>query len=102
MRVGHATGPLSDQNARARHALPCPRQTNGWAIRPSAAPESRSLMRLPFIPREEAFFDFFVEDAQNVLTAARLLVEFFESYDQRERIASQLIDLEHKGDAISH
>ena len=59
-------------------------------------------MRLPFIPREEAFFDFFVEDAQNVLTAARLLVEFFESYDQRERIGSQLIDLEHKGDAISH
>ena len=59
-------------------------------------------MRLPFIPREEAFFDFFVEDAQNVLTAARLLVDFFESYDQRERIASQLIDLEHKGDGISH
>ena len=35
-------------------------------------------------------------------TAARMLVEFFESYDQRERIASQLIDLEHKGDGISH
>ncbi len=59
-------------------------------------------MRLPFIPREEKFFDFFVEDAQNVLAAARLLVEFFGSYDQRERIASQLIDLERKGDAISH
>jgi uncharacterized protein len=59
-------------------------------------------MRLPFIPREEAFFDLFVADAQNVLTAARMLVEFFASYDQRERIASQLIDLEHKGDSISH
>ena len=62
----------------------------------------RRLMRLPFIPREEAFFALFVDDAQNVLTAARMLVEFFGSYDQRERIASQLIDLEHKGDAISH
>jgi uncharacterized protein len=59
-------------------------------------------MRLPFIPREEAFFDLFVDDAQNVLTAARVLVEFFGSYEHRERLASQLIDLEHKGDAISH
>jgi len=59
-------------------------------------------MRLPFIPREEKFFELFVEDAQNVLTAARLLVEFFGSYDQRERIASQLLDLERKGDGISH
>ncbi len=59
-------------------------------------------MRLPFIPREEKFFELFVEDAQNVLTAARMLVEFFGSYDQRERIASQLLDLERKGDGISH
>ncbi len=59
-------------------------------------------MRLPFIPREEKFFELFVADAQNVLTAARLLVEFFGSYDQRERIASQLRDLERKGDALSH
>ncbi len=59
-------------------------------------------MRLPFIPREEKFFDLFVEDAQNVLAGARLLEEMFRSYDQRERIASQLRDLERKGDGISH
>ncbi len=59
-------------------------------------------MRLPFIPREEKFFDFFVEDAQNVLAGARLLEELFRSYDQRERIASQLRDLERKGDALTH
>ena len=59
-------------------------------------------MRLPFIPREEKFFELFVEDAQNVLTASRMLVEFFGSYDQRERIASQLRDLERKGDGLSH
>ena len=58
-------------------------------------------MRLPFVPREERFFDLFVDDAQNVLTAARMLVEMFGSYDQRERIASQLIDLERKGDGIN-
>jgi predicted phosphate transport protein (TIGR00153 family) len=59
-------------------------------------------MRLPFIPREEKFFELFVEDAQNVLGGARLLEEMFRSYDQRERIASQLRDLERKGDGISH
>jgi predicted phosphate transport protein (TIGR00153 family) len=59
-------------------------------------------MRLPFIPREEKFFDMFVEDAQNVLAGARLLEEMFRSYDQRERIASQLRDLERRGDGLSH
>ena len=59
-------------------------------------------MRLPFIPREEKFFELFVEDARNVLAAARLLEEFFRSYDERERLASQLRDLEHRGDQLSH
>ncbi len=59
-------------------------------------------MRLPFIPREEKFYELFVEDAQNVLAGARLLEEFFRSYDQRERIASQLRDLERRGDGLSH
>jgi len=59
-------------------------------------------MRLPFIPREEKFFDLFVDDARNVLAGARLLDEMFRSYDQRERIASQLRDLEREGDSISH
>ena len=59
-------------------------------------------MRLPFIPREEKFFELFVEDANNMLVGARLLEEMFRSYDQRERIANQLRDLERKGDGISH
>ena len=59
-------------------------------------------MRLPFIPREEKFFELFVDDANNVLAGARLLLEFFRSYDQRERLASQLRDLERKGDGLSH
>ena len=59
-------------------------------------------MRLPLIPREEKFFDMFVEDASNVLAAARTLESFFESYGDRERIAAQLRELEHRGDQISH
>ena len=59
-------------------------------------------MRLPFIPREEKFFELFIEDAQNVLAGARMLEELFRSYDERERLASQLRDAEHRGDALSH
>jgi uncharacterized protein len=59
-------------------------------------------MRLPFIPREEKFFELFIDDAANVLAGARLLGEFFRNYGERERIAAQLRDLEHRGDVISH
>jgi predicted phosphate transport protein (TIGR00153 family) len=59
-------------------------------------------MRLPLIPREEKFYDMFVEDAANVLAAARTLETFFSTYDQRERIAAQLQELEHQGDQLSH
>jgi predicted phosphate transport protein (TIGR00153 family) len=59
-------------------------------------------MRIPLIPRETKFFDMFVEDARNVLGAARLLEQFFRNYDDRERLASQLLDAEHLGDQISH
>jgi predicted phosphate transport protein (TIGR00153 family) len=59
-------------------------------------------VRIPFIPREQKFFDLFVQDAANVLAGARMLEEFFQNYDERERIASQLRDVERRGDAISH
>ena len=59
-------------------------------------------MRLPFIPREEKFFDMFVEDAANVLAAARLLQRFFVEYGDRERIAQELRAAEHRGDVLSH
>jgi predicted phosphate transport protein (TIGR00153 family) len=59
-------------------------------------------MRLPFIPREEKFFDLFVDDAANMLAAARLLEEFFRNYGERERLAIQMRDIEHTGDTISH
>jgi uncharacterized protein len=59
-------------------------------------------MRLPLIPREEKFFELFVNDANNVLAAARLLEQFFRNYDERERLANQLRTAEHEGDRISH
>lgn len=59
-------------------------------------------MRLRLIPRETRFFDLFVEDAANVLGAARLLEAMLQSYDVLERRAGEIRDAEHRGDEISH
>jgi predicted phosphate transport protein (TIGR00153 family) len=59
-------------------------------------------LRLRLIPREERFFDLFVEDAANVLGAARLLEAFVRTYDAVERRAGEIRDAEHRGDEISH
>jgi predicted phosphate transport protein (TIGR00153 family) len=59
-------------------------------------------VRLRLIPREERFFDLFVEDAANVLGAARLLEAMLRSYDRVESRAGEVRDAEHRGDEISH
>jgi uncharacterized protein len=59
-------------------------------------------MRLQVFPREERFFDLFVEDVANVLTAARRLEQMLRSYDDREQSAKELFAMEHHGDEISH
>ncbi len=59
-------------------------------------------MRLRLIPRETRFFDMFVDDAANVLGAARLLEAMLRSYDVLERRSGEIRDAEHRGDEISH
>jgi uncharacterized protein len=59
-------------------------------------------VRLRLIPREERFYDMFVEDAANVLGAARLLEAMLRTYDVIERRAGEIRDAEHRGDEISH
>jgi uncharacterized protein len=59
-------------------------------------------VRFRLIPREERFFDLFAEDAANVLAAARLLEAMLRSYDAPEQRASEIRDLEHRGDELSH
>jgi hypothetical protein len=61
-----------------------------------------SAVRLRLIPREERFFDLFVEDAANVLGAARLLEAMLRSWDEIERRAGEIHDAEHRGDEITH
>ena len=59
-------------------------------------------MRIRLIPREERFFDMFVEDAANVLGAARQLEAMLRTYDDVEQRAKELFAMEHRGDEISH
>ena len=59
-------------------------------------------MRLRLIPRDERFFDLFVEDAANVLEAARRLEAMLRTYDLPETRAAEIRADEHRGDEISH
>jgi uncharacterized protein len=59
-------------------------------------------VRLRLIPRDERFFDLFVEDAANVLAGARLLEAMLRTYDHPETRAAEIRATEHRGDEISH
>jgi predicted phosphate transport protein (TIGR00153 family) len=54
------------------------------------------------IPREERFFDLFVEDAANVLDGARQLETMLRTFDNPDKAAKKIRETEHKGDEISH
>lgn len=69
--------------------------TAGW-------PQRRTQVRFRLIPREERFYDLFVEDAANVLAGARQLEAMLRTFDDVERRAREIRDTEHRGDEISH
>ena len=59
-------------------------------------------VRLRLIPRDDRFFELFVEDAANVLNGARQLEAMLRTYDQPEARAAEIRESEHRGDEISH
>ena len=59
-------------------------------------------MRFRLIPRDDRFFELFVEDAANVLNGARQLEAMLRTYDQPESRAAEIRASEHRGDEISH
>ena len=54
------------------------------------------------IPREERFYDLFLDSAKNALEAARALNQLMTDYRDVEARSLQLQALEHRGDEISH
>jgi predicted phosphate transport protein (TIGR00153 family) len=60
------------------------------------------VLKLPFMPREDRFFDLFEESARNMVKAAETLKELIYNWDDvGERIA-EITELEHVGDKITH
>ncbi len=59
-------------------------------------------MRLRLTPRDDRFFPMFVEAAQNLVSATELLGEFLHVSSNRDKLAVQLREHEHAGDAVTH
>ena len=59
-------------------------------------------MKLPFIPREEGFFDLFEASAHNMVKAAHCLKELVDNWQDVEQKAKEISELEHEGDTITH
>jgi uncharacterized protein len=59
-------------------------------------------VRFRLTPRDDRFFPMFTEAAQNLVSATDLLAEFLHVSSNREKIAAQLREHEHAGDAVTH
>ena len=60
------------------------------------------LSRFRLIPQDERFFDWFNRSAQNNLEGAELLVDILDHYEDVDRKARHLKDIEHRGDELTH
>jgi uncharacterized protein len=59
-------------------------------------------VRLRLTPREDSFFQLFAEAANNLVTAARLMVDLISDGTDREQIAEKMRACEHLGDDRTH
>lgn len=59
-------------------------------------------MAFRLIPRDEGFFDLFNELSTKLISSAALLRDLFSNPDRLDEIASQIKDVEHEADHITH
>ena len=59
-------------------------------------------MRIPFIPKEEKFFELFEDSARNIVKAAKVLNELVDNWEHIEQRVEEIKELEHTGDTITH
>jgi hypothetical protein len=60
------------------------------------------LVRFSIIPREPKFFDLFEKSVANVEAAAKELANLFEDYTNVPQKVARIVELEHRGDFITH
>lgn len=60
------------------------------------------MRRWRLVPRDQSFFDLFVQQAKNVEAGAQVLFDLIAEYDAVAERAARLRQLEHDGDDITH
>ena len=60
------------------------------------------MARLSLLPRDNTFFDLFIEGGQNALRAARLLDEMMSTWPDEGGLARDILKAEQEGDRITH
>jgi predicted phosphate transport protein (TIGR00153 family) len=60
------------------------------------------MVRLPFVPRENKFFDLFEESADNTERAAEALKLLMDDWQFVDSRVAEITELEHHGDNITH
>ena len=60
------------------------------------------MFNIPFIPREEKFFDLFEKAARNIVKAALGLKEMLDNWENVGIKVAEITELEHEGDSITH
>jgi predicted phosphate transport protein (TIGR00153 family) len=60
------------------------------------------LFRLPFVPREEKFFDLFEGSARNIVKAAQGLKDMLDNWGDIGIKVAEITEFEHEGDSITH
>jgi predicted phosphate transport protein (TIGR00153 family) len=60
------------------------------------------LVKFSFVPREEKFFELFVDSARNMVKTARGLKDMLDNWGNIGVKAAEITELEHEGDSITH
>ena len=60
------------------------------------------MFRIPFLPHQQKFFGLFEQGAQNMVRAAQKLKAMVDTWENVEEKVSEITELEHHGDAITH
>jgi predicted phosphate transport protein (TIGR00153 family) len=58
--------------------------------------------RFSLLPRDQTFFDLFIEAGQNAVRAAKLLDEMMQTWPESEGLSREILLAEQEGDRITH
>jgi predicted phosphate transport protein (TIGR00153 family) len=58
--------------------------------------------RFSLLPRDQTFFDLFIEGGQNAVRAAKLLDEMMHSWPESQNLSREILLAEQEGDRITH